>query len=77
MTEAEYITGIVRGMWGVQFIIDTSAADDIRHKMRKVCEHLEMHLENETLLAQSTGAEQAAWRDALARGRAWLEANDA
>ena len=64
-------------MWGVQFIIDTSAAEDIRHNMRKVCEHLDIYLENDTLLAQSTSAEQAAWRDALARGRAWLEANDA
>lgn len=62
----------------VQFINDTSAANDItRHTMRKVCEHLDIYLENDTLLAQSTGAQQAAWRDALARGRAWLEANDA
>jgi len=79
MTESEYVAHLIRGMYAQVEVIDRpkEVTTMTVHMMDKACQHLENYLDDDTLISYTTGAEHGEWRDALARGRAWLEENDA
>jgi len=77
MERDRYIQMLRQGMDQNARVMDRPNEDDPRGSVERAVSHIDYMLVDPDLIEISTEVERDEWADAAARGRAWLEANDA